>query len=206
VAWQGKARLTYIKEDTMQQETIRKVTLSGISDIMFDKYAGDNKTELPVEKKLYFMPDGKSVMLPSANILSFLSALNTDSAPKRFMDSREYKKVAAAFLSYTAITPFSIPFMREGKNIQFKGFENDIDKTSGIYVHRSVARLAKGIPNPKIRPVVPLPWQLSFNIMIYQNNDFNEELLSSMFIRGGMAIGLGTYRGIYGKFEVVEWK
>ena len=178
----------------------RKVTLNGISDIMFDRYAGDNKTELTPEKKMYYLPDGETLMIPSANILSFLSAQNTDSAPKRFLDSRQYKKVAAAFLSYTAIQPFEIPILREGKPIKFKGFNDD------IYLHQSVARLAKGIPNPKTRPVIRTPWQLSFTISIYPNNEFNEDMLCDMFQRGGIAIGLGTYRGVYGKFEVKQWE
>lgn len=182
------------------EEIFRSVTLSGITDIMFDRYAGDNKTELPVEKKMYYMPDGKTLMLPAANIQSYLSAQNTDSAPKRFLDSREYKKIAAAFLSYVTITPFSIPFQRDGKDIQFKALNDDL-----IYVDDRVARLPKGIPNHKIRPVLRTPWELNFNLTMFPNNEFNEDLLLSMFQKGGIAIGLGTYRGVFGKFRVAKW-
>jgi hypothetical protein len=31
-------------------------------------------------------------------------------------------------------------------------------------------------------------------------------MLTDLFIRGGLAIGLGTFRGVFGKFKVSEWK
>jgi hypothetical protein len=190
----------------MKKEIIRNVTLSGITDIMFDRYAGDNKTELTTEKKMYYMPDGKSVMLPSANIQSFLSAQNTDSAPKRFLDSREYKKVAAAFLSFITISPFSIPFTHQGKQIIFDKFGHPDDYDCKFYIDERVARLPKGIPNPKIRPVLKSPWELEFKIIIFPNDEFNEEMLYGFFEKGGIAIGFGTYRGVYGKFKITNWK
>lgn len=185
----------------MQETYQRKVTLTGISDIMFDRYAGDNQTELPPEKKMYFGRDGKTLVLPSANIMSFLAAENTESAPKRFLDSRQYKKTAHALLSYTSISPFEIPFTRDGEPIVFDGFDGD----SGFYIHRSVARLKGGIPNPKERPTLRTPWELSFTVSVFQNNEFNEDLLNSFFVKGGIAIGLGTFRGVYGKFQVTKW-
>jgi hypothetical protein len=186
----------------MTKEILRKVSLNGLTDIMFDRYAGDNQTELPPERKWYFLQDGKTLMLPSANILSFLSAQNTDSAPKRFADPRKYKKLCQAFLSYTSISPFEIPFLREGKRIVFDGFS----KEAGMYIDDRVARLNKGIPNHKIRPVLALPWGLEFTITVFPNDEFNEDMLYNMFVKGGIAIGLGTYRGVFGKFEVKEWE
>jgi len=187
----------------MKQEILRKVILSGITDIMFDRYAGDNKTELPPERKMYFLVDGKTVMLPSINIMSFLSAQNTDSAPKRFLDSREYKKICQAFLSYVSISPIEIPFTRKGKPIIFDGFSED---HGSIYIRKDVARLAKGIPNPKVRPVISTPWELSFEITVFPNDEFGEDMLHDMFVKGGIAIGLGTFRGVFGKFQIKEWK
>jgi hypothetical protein len=183
----------------MEKEIIRKVSLAGISDIMFDRYPGDNKTELPPERKFYFMRDGKTLMLPAANIVSFLSAQNTDSAAKRFM-GKKWKQTCQAFLSFVSVSPFEIPFTRKNKPIVFKEFSNDGD----IYIDDRVARLAKGVPNPKKRPVVRLPWELNFEVTVFPNDEFNEDLLYSMFTKGGIAIGLGTFRGVYGKFKVEE--
>lgn len=189
------------------QQIERKITLRGISDIMFDRYAGDNKTELPVERKMYLAQDGKSVVLPAANIMSFLTAQNTPSAPKRLLDPRQYKRVAQDMMSYLWVTPFEIPFTREdGTPIVFNGFKDDQDAAAGMYVHRSVARLEKGIPNPKIRPVLRCPWILSFTLTIYPNDVLKEDLVVDMFRRGGIALGLGTFRGVFGKFVLDKWE
>jgi hypothetical protein len=179
----------------------RKVTLTGLADIMFDRYPGDNKTQLTPEKKFYFMPDGETLMFPSMNLISFLSAQNTDSAPKRLIDKRKYKEVASAILSFTAITPFEIPFTSNGEPVKFSEFD-----AKKFYVHNSVARLAKGVPNPKARPVLRTPWELGFEISIFPNKEFTEDMLHDLFVRGGLAIGLGTFRGVFGKFKVSEWK
>ena len=187
----------------MKNEILRRVSLRGIADIMFDRYAGDNKTELPPEKKMYFATDGKTMILPSINISSFLSAQNTESAPKRFLDSREYKKIASANLSYVSISPMEIPFTRKGKPIVFQGFADR--SQGGVYIDDRVARLPKGIPNRKIRPVLAIPWELSFEMTIFPNNECSEDMLHDLFVRGGIAIGLGTFRGVYGKFVVQEW-
>ena len=184
----------------------RKVTLTGISDIMFDRYAGDNNTALRPDQKFYLKGDGM-ICLPAANVLSLLSAQNTPSAPKRFLDSRQYKKVAAALCSYVMVGPMEIPFLRDGKPIIFGGFNTEErDPQTGCYVHRSVARLPKGIPNPKVRPVLPLPWTLQFIVTLYQNDEVKEEMVQNLLVRSGTAIGLGTFRGVYGKFQVTGWE
>ena len=184
----------------MDKEIRRKVLLSGLSDIMFDRYPGDNKTELPPERKMYFMQDGKTLMLPAENLVSFLTAQNTESAPKRFF-GKAYKAVASAILSYTAIAPFEIPFTIDGKPIVFSGFDEQ-----QFYIKNSAARLNKGVPNPKTRPVLRTPWELSFEISIFPNKEFTEDTLHDLMVRGGLAIGLGTFRGVYGKFNIKQWQ
>jgi len=191
----------------MKKEKKRTITLRGIAPIMFDRYPGDNKTELPVEQKFYFARDGETIVLPSLNIMSMLTAQNTESAPKRFMDSRQYKKVAGAFLSYITITPQEIPFIRNKKEIKFNAFdENGIDKSSKTYIHYAVARLPKGIPNPKTRPVLDMPWELIFDMTIFPNDEFNEELLIEICRKGFIGLGLGTFRGVFGKCVVDKWE
>ena len=185
----------------------RRVTLSGITDIMFDRYAGDNKTALKPEQKLYYDRDGESLILPAANVMSFLSATNTESAPKRFCDQRKYKLICSAIRGYTIIGPERIPITRNGKPIRFYGFDAEgYDAEAKVYIHHSVARLAKGIPNPKVRPTIELPWEMSFDLTMYPNDDVQESTIQGFFIDGGIAIGLGTYRGVYGKFEVSKWE
>jgi len=180
---------------TVQKHVVEK----GRTEIIFDRYPGDNKTELTPEQKMYLLPD-KTVVLPALNIISFLTATNTESAPKAMLDSREYKTVAAALLSSVQITPNYIPFLRNGKPIVFGEFIDDVDKKSGIRVVYHVARLPKGVPNPKVRPMLSLPWSLEFDITIFPHPELTIEMIESMFKDGGERLGYGTFRKAFGKF------
>jgi hypothetical protein len=185
----------------------RKVVLCGTKAIMFDRYAGDNNTRLEAWQKFYLEPgDSRVIGMPAANIMSFLSAHNTNSAPKRLRDKRKYKDIANACLSFVEIAEDFIPFTRDGESIVLGKFENDKDPVSGAWIHRSVARLDKGIPNPKERPVLPTPWTLSFTLRLYPNREIQEQEILNLFEEGGRALGLGTFRGLFGKFIVESWE
>src|SRR6266404_1970079 len=171
----------------------RKVELVGLSPIMFDRYPGDNNTKLEPHQKFYLQPGASRVIgLPSLNIISFLSAHNTNSAPKRLRDKRKYKDIANAMLSFVNIKEQFIPLTRDGKPIVLGKFENDRDETSGAYVHYSVARLDKGVPNPKVRPVLPLDWSIAFTMEIFPNREIKEQDVLNLMEEGGRAIGLGN--------------
>jgi hypothetical protein len=188
-----------------REKLCRQVTISGLTPLMFDRYPGDSQTILEVWQKLNFVKGTKDVCLPMENLMSFLSAQNTDSAPKRILDPRKYKKFALACASYVMIAPDEIPVLRDGAHITFGKFEGERDPLSGIYIARHVARLEKGIPNPKVRPVVPLPWQLSFSLTLFPNKIIQEQQLLNVFTEGGICLGIGTWRGRFGKFEVTGW-
>jgi hypothetical protein len=72
-------------------------------------------------------------------------------------------------------------------------------------VHRAVARLDKGIPNPKERPVIPKPWALEFDLTLYPSREIQEQEIINLFDEGGRALGLGTFRGVFGKFRIEAW-
>ncbi|CAB3730038.1 hypothetical protein LMG22037_05499 [Paraburkholderia phenoliruptrix] len=197
--------------DTRLEKISRTVVLKGIRDIMFDRYAGDNKTKLEWHQKIYQMPGTDILALPSTNIVSFLTAHNTNSAPKRLRDKRAYKDIANACLSFTTISghasnPNYITFVRDAAPIRVGKFGDERDELSGIYLHRAVARLDKGIPNPKERPVLPLPWSIEFTLDIYPNKEIKEQEIRNLVEEGGLAIGLGTFRGVFGKFVIDSWK
>jgi hypothetical protein len=183
----------------IKQITTKQVVLTGLAPIMFDRYSGDNKTVLTPEQKLY--TQGTTLVFPSLNIISSLSAQNTESFTKRVLPPKEYKAVAAAMLSCISIDQIDIPFLKNGKPIEIGKFQGDQDPKSGIQVVRHVARLPKGIPNPKARPVLPLAWELRFGMTIYPSEVLNEQLIEKIFTQGGIQLGLGTYRGVYGKFK-----
>jgi hypothetical protein len=217
-AWLGEARRGFqlweerrMKADVVRINKptdiiIRKVLLTGLTPIMFDRYPGDNQTKLEPHQKLYLEPGGSPVIgLPATNFMSFLSAHNTNSAPKRLRDKRKFKDIANAMLSFVSIEEQFIPFLRDGKPIVFGKLEDDVDKKSGVWVHRSVARLDKGIPNPKVRPVLPTPWALRFTMQIFPNREIKEQDIQNLIEEGGRALGLGTFRGVFGKFQISEW-
>jgi len=194
-------------------ETLRRtICLKGITDAMFDRYPGDNSTKLEWHQKVYLSPGTDVISLPTMNIVSFLSSHNTNSAPKRLRDKRKYKDIANACLSFCLVSSPTggayIPFLRDGEPIHLGTIKSnsDRDELSGLYLHRSVARLDKGIPNPKERPTLPLPWSLQFNIDILPNKEIKEQEIRNLIEDGGLAIGIGTFRGVFGKFIIEEWK
>lgn len=202
---------TTTKSDTRLEKVSRTVVLKGMRDIMFDRYAGDNKTKLEWHQKIYQVPGTDILCLPAINIVSFLTAHNTNSAPKRLRDKRAYKDIANACLSFTSIVghsmnPNYVPILRDGCPVRVGKFGDDRDELSGIYLHRSVARLDKGIPNPKERPVLPLPWSIEFTLDIFPNKEIKEQEIRNLVEEGGLAIGLGTFRGVFGKFIIESWE
>jgi len=72
-----------------------------------------------------------------------LCAENTKSVCRQFF-GKQARVIALGIASYTNIDPFEIPLLGEDDApIFFGGFNGQ------IYVHKAVARLPKGIPNPK---------------------------------------------------------
>lgn len=198
------------ESDTRLNTITRRVRLRGLTEIMFDRYAGDNQTRLSWDQKIYLRPGTDQLVLPALNIISFFTAHNTNSAPKRLRDKRMYKGICNAILSFCTIQGAdgdhaNITFTRNGDPITVGTFGEDKEPSSGLYLHRSVARLDKGIPNPKERPVLPLPWELEFDLTIHPNKEIKEQEIKNLLAEGGMAIGLGTFRGVFGKFVIDKW-
>lgn len=194
-----------IISDPFKGSIYREVVLKGVQPIMFDRYPGDNDTKLEWHQKIYLKPGTNQLILPAKNIISFLSSHNTNSAPKRLRDARKYKKICNAALSFCLVGPEYIPFLRDGKPITVGTFNDEKDAESGIYHHFSVPRLEKGVPNPNHRPVLDTPWELRFKLTLLKNNEIKEQEILNLFVEGGVAIGLGTYRGVFGKFTVAKW-
>ena len=198
--------------DTRTKTIERTVCLQGITDVMFDRYPGDNSTKLAWHQKVYLRPGTQELCLPAMNIVSFLSSHNTNSAPKRLRESKVFKKIANACLSFVVISPVDkshgqfLQFLRDDKPIVMGTPDIDRDEQSGLYLHRAVARLDKGIPNPKERPTLPAPWSIKFRLMIIPNQEIKEQEVRNLIVEGGLAIGLGTFRGVFGKFVVSQWE
>ena len=191
--------------------TVVNVTLDGTLPIMLDRYSGSNEIQLPWDQKIYLKPGSDVLVFPTINIISFLSGINTMSAPKRTMPSKAYKNVCMGCLSSVLIRGDApdgndgVPFLRNDEPIRVGEFGPDREPLSGLYKAIHVARLNKGIPNPKERPVLPLPWRLRFQLIYLPNEEVTLAMIHNLFVRGGQTIGFGTFRGAFGKFEVTGW-
>lgn len=172
------------------------IRLRFLRPLMVDPYAGDNNTTLPLEQRMYL--DGKTMVLPAANLMSFLTAENTKSAPK-VIYGKKSPEILRGLATYVSINPMLIPLLDGDKPIQFTGFNGKVS------VRRDVARLAKGIPNPKERAVINLPLAIEFDLFYIPNTQAPENVLRETFDKGGLLVGLGTFRPTFGQFCVEKW-
>ena len=171
--------------------------LSGLRPLMFDRYAGDNTTSLPTDEKMYLTPE-RHLIMPAINLFSLLCAENGKSVCRQFF-GKGGKTIALGIASYVAIDPFEIQIVDENGPIMFEGFNGRIS------IHKSVARLAKGIPNPKVRPLLSLPWSVAFTVTYQENKYCTLENLRQAFMMGG-TLGLGTFRPFFGRYEMTKWE
>lgn len=183
----------------MRNTTIKAV-LRGTRPIMFDRYGGDNNTKLPVQEKAYTDESGR-LGIPVLNIYSMLSAENTPSVAKRF-HGKQARNMALGIQSFVDIQsngpdPYFCILTDEQGNEYKSGDEK-------IIIMHHVARLAKGVPNPKERPVLPQGWSISI-VINHQHNQFvSLPNLKNMFEQGGI-LGLGTFRPIFGRYIIETW-
>jgi hypothetical protein len=174
-----------------------QVELTGIRPIMFDRYAGDNNTSLAAADKMY-LDDNMGLTVPAINVLSLLGAENTKSVSKQFF-GKQWRTIALGIMSYTNIDPIEIPLLDDDGQIMWGG-----DWTAQVSHVKHVARLMKGIPNPKDRPVVALPWYLRFTIEYMDNKYCTLDNLQQCYELGGV-LGLGTFRPVYGRYVLTRF-
>lgn len=176
--------------------TLIQVQLQGIRPLMFDRYAGDNNTKLPTSEKMYLNKAGE-IVIPALNVYSLLAAENTKSVTRQFF-GKNWKTIALGINSYTSIREMYIPLHDDAGPIRFTGWNEQ------VYVHTAVARVKGGIPNPKERPVLSLPWKLSFVVEYIENSYCTYDNLRMAFNDGG-TLGLGTFRPMFGRYELVTF-
>ena len=177
----------------MDKVTNIQFHLEGRRPLMFDRYAGDNKTALPVQEKLYLNAD-HHLTIPVINLFSMLVAENTKSVCRQFF-GKNGKTIALGISSYCLIEPFELVICDDDGPVKFTGFNDKIS------VHKAVARVKGGIPNPKERPLLALPWSVKGTVQYTENPYCSYETLRDAFARGG-ALGLGTFRPFFGLYTL----
>jgi len=192
----------------MAMEIIKiKVGLSGLADIMFDRFIDHSKEIRPPEQKLY-LAEGNKLVMPADNINAFLFNENPPAGCAKTFEGRKGKEYCRIGQSHVFIDPVVIPFLDENDNeIIFIDFN---DKR--FWVHEGAPRVKASSGSNTIkqeikkRPVLRLPWRLRFQIALIKNPLIDEVKLYNWFVAGGMQISLGTYRPRFGRFEVIEWE
>lgn len=184
----------------MAKVIVTQFHLVGRRPLMFDRYAGDNKTSLPVAEKMY-LDENQCLILPAINLFSMLVAENTKSVCKLFF-GKGGKTIGLGISSFCSIEPYDLPICDDKGPIKFTGFNSQIS------VVKHVARLKGGVPNPKERPVLALPWSIKGTVTYTENPYCPYATLRDAFAKGGI-IGLGTFRPYFGlytleQFEAIE--
>jgi hypothetical protein len=199
-------RCKKIKEKRMEnvlEITRYKVKLSGVSDIMFDRFYDYSKEQKPPEQKLY-LTDGNVCVLPQANIEAFLFGENPQGCAKAF-EGKKGKEYIRMGMSHVFIDEAIIPFTDDKeKPIVFNGFKDQ------FWIHEGSPRSKSGSlsikQEMKQRPVLRLPWNLTFTFRLIKNTHIDGSKLYNWMVRGGMQIAMGTYRPRWGRFIVTEFE
>jgi hypothetical protein len=177
--------------------------ITGISDIMFDKFIDHSKGKRPPEQKLY-LAEGNKVVFPQDNLVSFLFGETPAGCAKAF-EGKKCKEYIRMGMSHVFIEEPLIPFFDgNDEEIVFDGFKDN------FWIHKGAPRTKSGSlsikQEVKERPVLKMPWSLLFTITVVKNVIISETKLFNWFMVGGMQIAIGTYRPRWGRFEVKEWK
>jgi len=185
------------KTKSKNESNTRKLTWVGKRGYIANRYPGSNKVKLPVAERLYYDEDGKSLVIPSLNIMSFLAATKTNSCVRLLTSGRGMARLSHFINSFVSIEPYLIPMTRNGKQIVFKGMGNN-----GIHEFHASPVLdgGKRPDEPPVRVMIDLPWELEFDVTIHPNNQgIDWILIGNFFEEGGYAVGLGSFRSVFGK-------
>lgn len=189
----------------MKLETTRiAVRLTGVSDIMFDRFIDYSTEKRPPEQKLYLYGENE-IVLPRENIEAFLFGQDPKGCALTF-EGKRGKDYARMGMSHVFIDEAVIPFLDgKGKPVIFSGFTG-----GSLWLHHGSGRTKKGSLSikgeAKDRPVLKMPWSLDFTFSIIKNNLIDETKLFNWLTVGGMQVALGTYRPRWGRFVVEKFE
>lgn len=192
-----------MKEEAVKMQEF-EITLNGLSDILFNRFIDHSKEVRPPEQLLYLV-DNNLVVLPREHLYAFLTNQKSGGVIKKVekRGSGDYLDIAASHIS---IREDVIPFRRKNEPIVFNGFGNGTFKK---FTASPVTKMSSGpgiIKQPAYdRPLLTLPWSLTFHMQLIENPKITEGKLRNWFEIGGILVAIGSYRPRYGRFSV-SWK
>ena len=165
------------------------VHLKGIKPIIFNEYVSKDDTNIPPMKKIAF--EGSKVVIRPDRIMSFLIDNNTAlpaGCVKLFVDMKKYKILLPKVKAYVGLPTENIPIANK-KDIIIRE-----DKVNG-----------GGVPNMVKRPMIN-NWEAKFSINLIENPDITFEKLENWINRGGIEVGFGAWRPLFGQFIVEKFE
>ena len=190
----------------MEEKKIR-VRLDGVADIMFNRFIDHSKEPRPPEQKFYLM-EGNKVVLPGANIESFLFGESKPPGCAKRFEGKAGSRYAQEGKALVWVEESFIQLMNEGNPIVFDEFKGQFR----VHMEAAVTLMSGGKvikQEAQPRPVVALPWWLQFHLTIIKgdmNRTIDSDKLYNWFNSGGVLIALGTHRPKFGRFMVSEWE
>jgi hypothetical protein len=146
---------------------------------------------------MYFDKSGKFLVLPASNIVGFLTSKSSHSCLRVFTSNKEWKTRGPEITGNVAVDPLLVPFTANGKPVEFSGEWND-----QIYLDERMARPSSTARVIAKRPVLDIPWELEFTMFVNETEFVTVDRIKDWFVRGGVSVGIGAYRPMFGRFEV----
>ena len=180
-----------------------QIELEGLADLMFDRFIDHSSEKRPVEQKLY-LNENSELVIPAENIYAFLFSENPAGCAKAFegKKGKEYIRLGQGSIF---ISPSHILVIHDGKPVRVKGIIGD-----QFWVFEAAPRTKQGSlsikQEIKPRPVLKLPWGISFEITIVESPIITDTKVLNWFNKGGIEIGMGTYRPRFGRFRVSKFE
>lgn len=191
----------------------RDVGIEGLADIQFDHYFGAEQDQDVLDDKLH-LTEQSELYLPALNMLGMFYSQSSRSAIQACEKKTEYKSISWDARALLTVNPSRIPILRNGKPIVHKKWEKDkrgrlYDADAQLWVDDSLPRV-KGVVTgnqAKRRPTLKLPWSMRFslNVIEIEGSAITIERVEKWLRTGGLMIGIGTHRPVYGRFEVASF-
>ena len=190
------------------------VSIVGLADLQFDHYYGAEQDPHDLDDKMYLDENG-GLCIPSENVAHMFFGTFYASAINLVEKKMEWKKIAWQARALMAIEPNMIPILRDQKQIVHKkwskmksGRRHDPD--AGLWIDNSLPRVKGGVvggDQTKLRPTLKKPWSMDFQIRVIEEDasPVTVEKVKRWLETGGLKVGIGTHRPVYGRFVVTRW-
>jgi len=179
-----------------------EITLEGLSDILFDQFWDHDKMDRPIEQKMYLNDEGY-MFLPGSNLHAFLWNQRKAGCVK-FFEGKGANNYLAREGFVNVLDREALILGRDNKPVKWTGkAKKPIFVINASGVTGSGNKIIKQPKKP--RPGISLPWSIDYTMTLVENDLIDIQKLYNWVTKGGLLIGLGTWRPRFGRFLVAKW-